>query len=64
LRGRSEVLAVDCLQEELASPAPRRSRILSALEVLRGVTDVYDVARVISDWWLNPDLQTWISGLL
>jgi hypothetical protein len=64
LRGRSEQRAVTSLEQELASPAPRRSRIVSAIDVLRGVEGGYDVVRIANEWWTNPHVQSWIAGLM
>jgi hypothetical protein len=64
LQGRQEEQAVTSLENELASPAPQRSRIVAALDVLRGVTDVYDVGRIVNEWWVNPEVQHWVASLM
>ncbi|MBV8368128.1 MAG: hypothetical protein JO036_04220 [Candidatus Eremiobacteraeota bacterium] len=64
LHGRPEAAAIDAIQHELASPKPQRSRVLSAIETLRGFTDIFEVSRTLNAWWSSPDVQMWIARLL
>jgi hypothetical protein len=63
LADRSELQAVDTLQQETKSSSPKRSLVETALQTLHDVADISEVAHIVGEWASHPEVQGWLAGL-